>query len=85
MARTSVQRIKATLFCFVLGWVVVPAYAVLGSTADCIMPLSINGPATHSTSRNDACTNALGGNSLTYDSGSARCVQGSGGCEFSVN
>jgi len=85
MARTSVQKIRATLFCFVLGWAVVPVYAVLGSTSDCIMPLSVSAPATHSISRSDACMNALGGSNLTYDLSGIRCVQGFGGCDFNVN
>jgi len=88
MARGSVQRFKAILLCLGLGCLVIPVCAALGSTTPCITPeaAGVADPAgIPAASRRDACLNAAAtSGSLTYDAGSARCVQGKDGCEFST-
>ena len=88
MVRGSVQRFKAILLCFGLGCLVIPVCAALGSTPPCITPgaAGVADPAGFpAASRRDACLDAAAASSsLTYDAGSARCVQGKGGCELAT-
>ena len=83
MARTSVHRLKAILLCFVLGCLVLPVCTALGSTSTCVKSGNVTDDPRnfHFASRSDACVIIAGG-FLVYDSNAARCVQGSGGCDF---
>lgn len=86
MASRSEQKFKTVLLCVGLGCLVLPVCAALGSAAPCIMSSAtgVADPAGISAaSRRDACLNAATVN-LTYDASGVRCVQGSGGCDFST-
>jgi len=80
MAKVLVQRFKATLLCFVLGCLVIPVCAAL-ETLGCVASGTVDGAESrHFVSRQDACASLV--STLSYDSGSARCVQGEDGCDF---
>jgi hypothetical protein len=83
MARRSVQRFKAVLLCIGLGCLVIPVCAALGSTTPCITSGGVGGAeGFDAASRRAACESAAAmGSNLTYDLGSARCVQGKDGCD----
>lgn len=86
MAKEPVQRFKVILLRFVLGCLMIPMCAALGSTQPCVTTkaASIADPADVSVAlRRDGCLDAAI-RGRTYDVNSARCVQGGDGCDFST-